>query len=275
MVRSILIIALLTILAGVLPGAARSATFHVDDYGAQPNNSSLNSAPAFLAAINAAIAAGEGNEVVMGAGRYYLESPADAQPFLLIQSATELTIRGQGIDQTWIINTRPRGGGFQFMQGRDILLKDFTYDHDPLPFTQGTVVGRSRNSNWVDVRIDAGFPLPDQTWFTDNNLVSFPGGRWAMVFDAANRRMEIDAPDFMFLQGNVTNRGGGIYRFAMDGGIEQNKISTIDVGDLFVCVIRPVIGGPIFFYQTEHATTENIKIHSSSSLAITSITART
>lgn len=266
--RAVLVLALFGV-----ANFASAATFHVDTFGAQPNNPSFNSAPAFLSAINAALAAGGENEVVMGEGRYYLGAPADAQPFLLINNADNLTIRGQGPDVTWVINTRPRGGAFQFMQGDNIVVRDFSYDHEPLPFTQGLIVASNEAANTIDVQIDAGFPLPDGAWFSNDALVNYPGGRWAMVFDATNRRMEPDAPDFIFMRGAVTNLGGGVYRFAADGTAEQGKIDTMDVGDLFVGLIRPIIGGPLFFYQTNFARVENVHIYSSPSLAITSINA--
>lgn len=271
--RSYTIAAALALVISLCSTDTRAEAYHIDDYGAQPNNPAHNSAPALMAAVSAAINAGAGHEVVLGTGRYYMAATDDGLPFALITGAEDLTIRGQGRDQTWIVNTRPKGAGFQFMQGRDITLSDFAYDHDPLPFTQGVVTARSRSQNYVDVQIDSGFPLPTDAWYTDANLMGSIDTRWAMAFDPTTRRMKIDAPDFMFLSASVENRGGGVYRFHMANGLEQDKISTIDVGDLFVAIIRPVIGGPLFFYQTINSTAERIDIHASPSLALTSLNA--
>ena len=118
-------------------------TFFVSDYGAYPNDD-VDDAPAIQLAINEAIKYGLTSEIDFGYGTYTISST------ILINNATNLTIKGQGIDQTSFIADRSVAIFLaQFCQG--LTLRSFSIDYNPLPFTAGYVV--NVNDNYLDVRV--------------------------------------------------------------------------------------------------------------------------
>lgn len=249
----------------------KAADFYVDSYGAAPNNASVNSASGILAAIEAAKQAGGTNRVILSAGTYYMAPAVTEQASIVAFGANNISIEGQGTtgpNATHIVITDPRGGGFQFIGGDNVVIKNFTYDHGPLPFTQGVVVAKNRTANYFDISVDAGYPDPTGSWYTGfmNGGIST---RWCMIFEPGVDILKPDAPDFVFLDSNVQNLGGGVYRFQTNG--EASKINTMDIGDRIAVLIRPVIPGPITFYQTNYAIAENIHIYSSSSICVTGL----
>ena len=118
-------------------------TFHVSDYGAYPNDN-LDDTNGIQLAINAAIKYGLGTEIDFGQGIYTISTT------ITILNATDLTIKGQGIDQTFLIG-QMQGSIFNvgFCQG--LKLTSFSIDYDPLPFTAGYVV--DINDKYLDIQV--------------------------------------------------------------------------------------------------------------------------
>ncbi len=75
-------------------------TFFVSDYGAYPNDE-IDDANSIQFAIDSAINYGMNSSVIFGYGTYYLSST------LMILNSTNLTITGQGINQTLLVGTAP------------------------------------------------------------------------------------------------------------------------------------------------------------------------
>jgi hypothetical protein len=118
-------------------------TFLVSDYGAYPDDD-LDDAIAIQSAINDAINYGLVSDIVFGYGIYAISSS------ISIYNATNLTIIGQGIDQTFLIGYNEIAIFFvQYCQG--IKLTSFSIDYDPFPFTAGYVV--DVNDQYLDVQI--------------------------------------------------------------------------------------------------------------------------
>jgi hypothetical protein len=118
-------------------------TFFVSDYGAYPDDN-LDDTNEIQLAINQAINYGFVSDVVFGYGIYAISST------ISIYNATNLTITGQGIDQTFLIGSN-QGIIFlaQFCQG--LQLTSFSVDYNPLPFTAGYVV--NVNAKYLDVQV--------------------------------------------------------------------------------------------------------------------------
>lgn len=118
-------------------------TFLISDYGACPNDS-LDDTKAIQLAINDAISHGLDSDVIFGYGIYSISST------IAIQNATNLTIKGQGIDQTFLIGINPIGiFSAHFCNG--LTLVSFSIDYDPLRFTAGYVVNVDRN--FLDIQV--------------------------------------------------------------------------------------------------------------------------
>ena len=117
--------------------------FFVGDNGAYPDDN-LDDTNGIQFAINEAIKTGLPGEIVFGFGNYKISST------IFITNATNLTIRGQGIDQTFLIGTNQLAiFNAQYSQG--LKLSSFSIDYDPLPFTAGYVV--DVNDQYLDVQV--------------------------------------------------------------------------------------------------------------------------
>jgi hypothetical protein len=117
--------------------------FFVSDYGAYPDDD-LDDTNGIQSAITDAIKYGLDSEVDFGYGIYAISST------ISILNATNLTIKGQGIDQTFLIGyNQITIFYFQYCEGLE--LTSFSIDYNPLPFTAGYVV--NVNDNYLDVQV--------------------------------------------------------------------------------------------------------------------------
>ena len=124
-------------------------TFLVSDYGAHPNDG-LDDTNGIQLAINEAIRSGLSAEIDFGSGIYAISSR------IVIDNAMDLTIKGQGIDQTFfIVNTS--AAVFYAQSSQRLKLTSFSVDYNPLPFTAGYVV------NGSDDHLDVQVVPPHQT----------------------------------------------------------------------------------------------------------------
>jgi hypothetical protein len=119
------------------------AIFPVSKYGAYPNDN-IDDSNAIQLTIDAAISYGLNNTVIFGAGIYNLSST------ITIRNATNLTVTGQGMDQTFLVGNSPiQILLVEYCQGTTI--SAFSIDFDPLPFTAGYVV--NVNDTFIDVQV--------------------------------------------------------------------------------------------------------------------------
>lgn len=118
-------------------------SFFVSNYGAYPNDN-LDDTYAIQLAINEASNYEFVSDIIFGYGIYSISST------ISIHNATNLTILGQGIDQTFLIGLNQVAIFFiHFCQGLKLI--SFSMDYDPLPFTAGYVI--NVNDKYLDVQI--------------------------------------------------------------------------------------------------------------------------
>lgn len=77
------------------------------------------------------------------------------KPFFQPHNLRDVTIDGNGAT---IMFTDPSRGGFNFLGGAGITIRNLTLDYDPLPFSQGTIVDLSADKRRIIVEIDEGYP---------------------------------------------------------------------------------------------------------------------
>ena len=119
-------------------------TFHVLDYF-RPG---MSDADVIQAAIDAAIASGGSADVVLENKTYRIDRT------IKINRTSDLTLEGNGalllmIKYVMAINVHDCSR---------VRLTNLTFDYDPLPFTQGEVVGVDPKAMTWDLRIDDGYP---------------------------------------------------------------------------------------------------------------------
>lgn len=166
--------------------------------------------PAIAAAFGAAKADGVPSSVVFEKKTYRLgENPAAWHCFQMI-GYEDLVIEGDGAT----LLCGEASLAFYFEGGRDITLRDITFDTIKPTFTQGEVIAFD-DSGTLDVKIMAGFPdPPDEAFLTANGHEAHGGGgRHMMVFEndggARNTRM---GNDHLYIR-NITRVSPGVFRF--------------------------------------------------------------
>ncbi len=123
--------------------SVKGKIFFVSDYGAYPNDH-LDDTNGIQLAINQAINYGLNSGIIFGFGIYNTSST------ISISNATNFTITGQGIDQTFLIGSNPASMFFaQYCQG--LKMTSFSIDFNPLPFTAGYVF--NVDDKYLDVRV--------------------------------------------------------------------------------------------------------------------------
>ena len=154
-------------------------TFSVRDFGGLPD-SQTESGDAIRAALQAAVKAGPGSEIVLEAGTYRVRPAVPREACFPIHGATNLVVRGAG-QATKIVITEPAAGGFSVGPGQQVTLRDFTIDYDPVPFCQGTIRAVDVEAGSFDLVVEAGYPTPD----AENFIKAVePYGKWGMIMDS-------------------------------------------------------------------------------------------
>ena len=114
------------------------------------------SARSLVKDVNAAIARGD-KEFTVKAGDYRFGS-RDLENFKI--TADNFTLNAYGA--TFWFNGKLGVDGFAISKSRNLTLKGATVDYDPLPYTQGRIVGIDQDGKSYDIKIDPGFPLPKE-----------------------------------------------------------------------------------------------------------------
>ncbi|HHV44332.1 MAG TPA: right-handed parallel beta-helix repeat-containing protein [Firmicutes bacterium] len=92
------------------------------------------------------------SKVVLPPGVHRIDQP------IHLRNVENLTIDGQGA--TFIFTSHE--AGLRISNATNLTLRNLVIDYDPLPFTQGVIIGSEPSGKWYDVRIDAGYPKDDQ-----------------------------------------------------------------------------------------------------------------
>ena len=118
-------------------------TFSVSTNGAYPDDH-IDDADAIQATINMAVQDGSNNVVVFGSGTYTLSAA------ISVVDAVNLTITGQGMQQTLLLGTIPTPV-FLLRYCQQLTITALSVDFDPLPFTAGYVVNVT--DTYLDLRV--------------------------------------------------------------------------------------------------------------------------
>jgi hypothetical protein len=145
-------------------------TVHVSDYGAIPDDG-LADHSQIQSSINAAIElqrlTGDSVTIQLEEGTYRLEK-ADAAN-LVFSRAASLIFQGAGEELTELMYAAHDGQGIRIADSENLIFREFSIDHEALPFTQGSVQ-RVVDQDTLIVEVDPGYVAP-------NDPVVFDGGR--------------------------------------------------------------------------------------------------
>jgi len=98
----------------------------------------------------------------------------------------------------------------------DLTIRGLTIDYDPLPMTQGTIVGFGPKREWTDVKIHRGYP--DPTFLTDG---------WGFMWTSDKNTRLIKPGSANRANRGITNMGDGVWRIDNGGPVND----TAEVGD--------------------------------------------
>lgn len=163
-VKMLVALAIACLAAGFPPGSKAPADagettpllLHVSDFGAA-GDGETDDGPAIRRAIARAVEAKEPAELRFDRRLYRIGPREDRWCSFDIRDARDITIDGQGA--TLLLH--PHNCGFLVYRSRNIILRNFAIDYDPLPYTQGDVVSLDPDDGAFTVRIHQNYPIPD------------------------------------------------------------------------------------------------------------------
>ncbi|MCL5270627.1 MAG: right-handed parallel beta-helix repeat-containing protein [bacterium] len=213
---------------------AVARTLSVSDFGARPDDDG-DDLPAVRRAVAAAIDGGVATEISFPRGRYVFAPPnTEADQCLVVSGARNLAINGNGSE---IVIRNPIMGLIRIERSQNIILKNFTIDFDPPPFTQGVIEAADPAAGTVDYRISPGFPPLDAPMFVNAkpNLNWRDCATWGMLKDRAiPGRLKADCPNCYFLQ-HSEKLGEGLFRMHI---LPKSSVAAFEPGDHYVHLAR-------------------------------------
>lgn len=203
-----------------------------------------------------------GGTLVIEAGTYRFDSmfepsgDGNRPPHAAFEGIDDITIEGNGAT---VVFTNPTYAGFKFFHGHDLTIRDLTFDYDPVPFTQGTVVDLSDDGRVLDVELAEGFPTLDHAMFDEAQRV------WASVHRPNGEfirgvRKRDDFPKFFE---DIASRGDRTYRLRLR---DFTSAEGIREGHHLVIVARnneTVLG----FRKIGRLVLENVSVHATNGAA--------
>ncbi len=157
----------------------------------------------------------------------YRLNPGGAAAFIAFTNATDLVIDGGGANMTFT-------GFLKFVHlehCRRVLVKNFTFDFDPLPYTAGRVLAVDAKAGTFDVEIAPGHPLPESNPY-------FEKDKKGMIVDPKFPRMKRGV-DLVFEHAGWQKMADRRYRFT---AAHQQQLRQLAVGDVYVLDPRIATG---------------------------------
>lgn len=238
-------------------GSRQERVFLVSDYGAEPDVSK-DAGPGIRAAIQAAITASQPAVVQLDRGRYCVDGIKGERAAIMITGAANLTLRGVGKD-TLLVIRNPRIGGVEVTDSVNIRLENFAVDYDPLPFTQGTVTVVDTASGTYDVAIDAGYPLPSESYFFTSE------SSWGLLVDNVNPKRARYGPHPLFTA-SWEHISDNVWRFK-SADPPMIAAAEMKAGDRYVHKARRFSESAINFWRTRQANIDSITVYAGPALA--------
>lgn len=139
-------------------------------------------------------------------GTYRFSPPAgsDLSPHFTVETAKDVVIDGHGAK---LVFTDPLRSAFAFHGGEDIGIRNVTIDYDPVPFTQGKIIGLSNDNQTVRLDLDQGFPDLTHELFSEAKHVG----------------ASIHSSDGSYISADQERSGGATLRIASITRIEDRK----------------------------------------------------
>jgi hypothetical protein len=230
-----------------LPRLEAQNILDVTDFGAVSNDGK-NDYAAFAAALKAARKSGVPTRIVFPKGTYHFASDLELSyndgAFQLL-GVNNLEIDGNGSE---LIINRSHMSLVYAKNCTNIIVRNFTVDYDPLPFTQGTIESVDAEAGSFVLKRDDGFPNPATSPFTSPLFASF-----GVVMDPDNpHRLKYGISDHFIVGKRETLDERRNRLFLKEG----KGIDSLQPGDRFVLNCRA--GAMARAFDTTNITLQNI-----------------
>ncbi|MGE4490715.1 MAG: hypothetical protein AB7E95_14335, partial [Kiritimatiellales bacterium] len=224
---------------------------NVRDFGAFPNDGKDDRA-AVGAAIEKAKSLDGPVQLDFEPGRYdfFAVSPelikGRTEAAILLQQCENLIIDGHGAEG---VIHRQDVFFVQIRQSTNLIVRNFTIDYDPLPFSQGTVEQVNRADSSFMFRLHPGFPPPDDLFFRSCSS-------WGMLKDTQHPgRLKAACPAHFFYK-EILSMSNGLFRVVLGTPAE---VAPAAPGDVFVINGRSASIGHCL--NSENITFDRLTIH--------------
>ena len=209
------------------------------------------------ALINAAVHKGE-STVNIPKGIYRLDSG------LYLSDLKNLTIEGNGsqfiFTQAKESNAAP-STAVMIQDCAKLILKNIIVDYDPLPFTQGTVIGMDPGGTWVDVKIHAGYRADAQFLQFDVNRNELS----VHLFDPTTGLLKTGS-SFLFPD-EATEASPGVLRFWFRNDPDKTYHHHMAMGDYIATSAWRIV--PFTIRGSADTKFDNVTIWAAGGAAIT------
>lgn len=232
---------------------ATTATIQAADFGIRPDTGE-NVAPALAKLTGHLATLSEPTLVTFEKGTYRVAVPEGKNRAVFpLSDLKNLVIDGNGAE--FIVVTSQTDFS-NIVRCKNIILRNFVVDGDPLPFTQGTIVGVDANNASFDLQVDAGFRE-----VSDENLAHTDrfSRRWGMLKDKEiPGRLKYGAPNHFLVELTTEEVGERTYRLHLT---RKGDISAFEIGDRYVQFIEGAATSNNL-QDNSDVTFQNITMHS-------------
>jgi len=185
------------------------------------------------------------DQIVLTPGVYETSSSSASTPHLSIVGAEDVSIVADGVT----LLATSLSSAVRIQNATNLTLEGLTIDYDPLPFTQGTVVGIASDRSYFDVQIHDGYDL-------------LPDGATtrAIIHSATSRRVKPNT--FTRFNSSVNLLQGRTVRIS-----NQQPADALRTGDL-VSLTRDVISPhALTIDRSTDVRLEDVTVHASTTFA--------
>jgi hypothetical protein len=194
-----------------LTNLAVRAVLHVRDFGALPDDGK-DDRPAVAAAVEKARSMDGPVQISFEPGRYDILPATEEYTYqdhrnsgIFVENCRNLVLEGNGAQ---LLIHRQDVSVFAVSGSTNIILRNFTADYDPLPFSQGTVRSVNAADGSFVFELHPGFPRPDDAFFKSCDS-------WGILKDTAHPgRLKADCPSVFFYK-EISPMDGNRFRIVL------------------------------------------------------------
>jgi len=201
------------------------------------------------AQVDRAVAAGQ-HEVTIRPGTYPTRPPKPGAPHVRLYGRSDLAIHAEGVE----LLCGRLGTALWIENCKNLRISGLTIDYDPLPMTQGEIVGLAPDHSWTDVKIHDGYSAPNLR----------PPGQAAHMWVSDRQTRMIKAGVYNRGYQSLEARGDGVWRLVHGHAIPD----TAAVGDTIRLVQNWESAHAVLMHLCEGVVLSDVTVHAAPGFGI-------